>query len=64
MNKIITTVVATFIMSMCFIYLLFAFTMWDMNAGNWELGVRIMYAMFGTICSVIVSMMKHEMMNK
>jgi len=62
MNKITTTVAATFIMSMCFIYLLFAFVTWDMNAGNWEIGARIMYTMFGTICSAVASIMKHEMM--
>ena len=60
MNKITTTVAATFIMSMCFIYLLLAFITWDMNAGNWELGARLMYAMLGTICSVIASIVRYE----
>jgi hypothetical protein len=62
MNKITTTVAATFIMSMCFIYLLGAFMTWDINAGNWEVGARVMYAMLGTICSVVASIVRYEMM--
>jgi hypothetical protein len=62
MNKITTTVAATFIMSMCFIYLLVAFMTWDINAGNWEIGARIMYVLFATICSAVIAITKHEMM--
>ena len=62
MNKITTTVAATFIMSMCFIYLLGAFMTWDINAGNWEVGARVIYVLLATTCSVIASQIKHEIM--
>lgn len=47
--------VAVFILAMAFIYLLIAFTIWNLNAAQWSEGARVMYAIFGTVFSILIA---------
>lgn len=39
------------IISMLVMYLLISFVVWDLNAKNWEIATRLMYALFSPIIS-------------
>jgi hypothetical protein len=41
------------ILTMVVLYLLISFAIWDLNAKNWEIGVRVLYAFWGTMFSVL-----------
>jgi len=48
-NKIdFLLLIAVFVLSMTFTYLLISFTLWDLNASHWSMGARVLYAIFGT----------------
>ena len=42
------------ILTIVAIYLLIAFAVWDLNAKNWEMVVRVMYAFWSPIFAVLV----------
>jgi hypothetical protein len=42
------------ILTMVAIYLLVSFAVWDLNAKNWEMGVRVMYSLWSPIFSVLI----------
>ena len=48
--------VAVFILTMAFIYLLLAFTLWNLNAAQWSVGARAMYGIWGTGFSIITAL--------
>jgi uncharacterized membrane protein HdeD (DUF308 family) len=47
--------IAVFVLSMAFTYLLVSFTLWDLNASHWPMGARVLYAIFGTGFSAITT---------
>jgi predicted Na+-dependent transporter len=42
------------IVTMIVLYLLISFAIWDLNAKHWDMGVRVMYAMFGPVFAGLV----------
>ena len=42
------------ILPMVLIYLLISFTVWNLNAKDWDMGVRVMYVIFGPMITGIV----------
>ena len=42
------------LLTMVAIYLLISFAVWDLNAKNWEIAVRVMYAFWSPIFAVLV----------
>ena len=42
------------LLTMVAIYLLVSFAVWDLNAKNWEMAVRVMYAFWSPIFAVLV----------
>lgn len=42
------------ILPMVLIYLLISFTVWNLNAKDWDMGVRIMYVIFSPMIAGIV----------
>lgn len=42
------------ILTMVAIYMLISFAIWDLNAKHWQTEVRVMYAFWGPIFSVLV----------
>lgn len=41
------------ILTMVAIYLLFSFAVWDLNAKNWEMGVRVMYSLWSPVFALL-----------
>jgi hypothetical protein len=42
------------ILTMVLIYLLISFTVWNLNAKHWDMGVRMMYVIFSPMIAGIV----------
>lgn len=42
------------ILTMVAIYLLVSFAVWDLNAKNWEMAIRVIYALWSPIFAVLV----------
>lgn len=42
------------VLTMLAIYLMIAFAIWDLNAKNWEVPARVMYAIFSPIFAGLV----------
>jgi hypothetical protein len=40
--------------TMIIVYLLVSFAVWDLNAGCWDMGARVMYAIFSPMFAAIV----------
>jgi hypothetical protein len=42
------------ILTMVVLYLLISFAAWELNAKNWAVEARVLYAIWGTIISLLV----------
>jgi hypothetical protein len=40
--------------TMIIVYLLVSFAVWDLNAGRWDMGARVMYVIFSPMFAAIV----------
>jgi hypothetical protein len=42
------------ILTMIIFYLLISFSIWDLNAKNWNMGARVLYCVFSPLFSILV----------